>query len=399
MARIKRSVFALEQEYICSSYIDDVVAKIEANDGTPIVHYYHSDRQFNVRGLTDISGNIKELYAYSPYGKQTILNSTGDVLNSSDFNNNYGFTGRYLDIEVKLCYFRGRYYSTEDGRFISRDPLGFVDGHSLYNGYFAERFMLDPTGLWKIERNEGAKAKATVEKGDTLRDLAQKIGLDIRDKDKWISYQMRWAFSDKQVDENLVTIEGYSILNITDLDPDKKLCKGSVEIPNTIINYWAGDLGWFGKIWVGRGTGSDSYENDGFKVIYKNVNENSPVLEYASLLEDGTKLKSLHGTIFQGHGYGEGGFLLWGITYNSLPNPGLPSGKSIKGEDGKEYSIPSLLYRDLQLSYKLSIVKLYACGTAYGKNYISSETPGSTFHGYEGTYWPGPGGLDLNPTN
>ena len=32
------------------------------------------------------------------------------------------------------------------GRFISRDPLGYVDGMGLYNGYFAARFALDPSG-------------------------------------------------------------------------------------------------------------------------------------------------------------------------------------------------------------------------------------------------------------
>ena len=40
----------------------------------------------------------------------------------------------------------GRYYNTENGRFISRDPLGYVDGMSLYNAYFAEQLTLDPMG-------------------------------------------------------------------------------------------------------------------------------------------------------------------------------------------------------------------------------------------------------------
>jgi len=41
----------------------------------------------------------------------------------------------------------GRMFDPEMGRFISRDPLGYVDGMSLYNGYFAEKFMLDPYGF------------------------------------------------------------------------------------------------------------------------------------------------------------------------------------------------------------------------------------------------------------
>ena len=109
-------------------------------------HFYHSDRQFNVRGLTDASGNTLELYAYSTYGKRTILDQLGVVLTVSSYSNNYGFTGRYLDEEIGLWYFRARYFNDEMGRFISRDPLGYVDGMSLYNGYFAEEFGLDPSG-------------------------------------------------------------------------------------------------------------------------------------------------------------------------------------------------------------------------------------------------------------
>ena len=47
---------------------------------------------------------------------------------------------------LNLWYFRARYFSDELGRFISRDPLGYVDGMSLYGGYFAEDFGLDPSG-------------------------------------------------------------------------------------------------------------------------------------------------------------------------------------------------------------------------------------------------------------
>ncbi len=91
------------------------------------VLFSHSD-QFNVRGLTNLSGNIVELYSYTPYGKQTILTATGTEINESAYNNCYGYTGRYLDEETGLWYFRARYFDNELGRFISRDPLGFVDG-------------------------------------------------------------------------------------------------------------------------------------------------------------------------------------------------------------------------------------------------------------------------------
>ena len=43
-------------------------------------------------------------------------------------------------------YFRARYYDTNTGEFLSRDPLEYVDGMSLYRGYFVPD-SIDPYGL------------------------------------------------------------------------------------------------------------------------------------------------------------------------------------------------------------------------------------------------------------
>ena len=42
-----------------------------------------------------------------------------------------------------------RVVEKEQGRFISRDPAGYVDGMGLYNGYFAMHFAMDPSGKKK----------------------------------------------------------------------------------------------------------------------------------------------------------------------------------------------------------------------------------------------------------
>jgi hypothetical protein len=47
--------------------------------------------------------------------------------------------------ESGLTYFRNRYFSSILNVFVSRDPLGYVDGHNLYTGYFAPN-RLDPYG-------------------------------------------------------------------------------------------------------------------------------------------------------------------------------------------------------------------------------------------------------------
>ena len=61
----------------------------------------------------------------------------------------YTYTGRRLDPITGLMYFRARYYDPQTGEFISRDPLGYVDGMSQYRGYFVPGGV-DPFGLEKL---------------------------------------------------------------------------------------------------------------------------------------------------------------------------------------------------------------------------------------------------------
>jgi RHS repeat-associated protein len=42
------------------------------------------------------------------------------------------FQGRELDAETGLYYYRARYYSPRLGRFISHDPMDYVDGMNMY---------------------------------------------------------------------------------------------------------------------------------------------------------------------------------------------------------------------------------------------------------------------------
>ena len=66
---------------------------------------------------------------------------------SSSYDWEFRYTGRREDLETGLLFFRARFYSAQLGRFISRDPLGFVDGMSLYRAYFVPDGV-DPSGLF-----------------------------------------------------------------------------------------------------------------------------------------------------------------------------------------------------------------------------------------------------------
>jgi RHS repeat-associated protein len=49
-----------------------------------------------------------------------------------------------------LVIYRARFYDTSTGEFISRDPLEYVDGMSLYRGYFVPK-KTDPNGLEVVD--------------------------------------------------------------------------------------------------------------------------------------------------------------------------------------------------------------------------------------------------------
>jgi RHS repeat-associated protein len=116
------------------------------------------DHRYSVQAITDSSGSVVERYAYTPYGEMVVLDAagapkvdpvSGDALDPIQ---PYGYTGRRYDAEIGLWYFRARYFDAELGRFVSRDPLGYVDGMSMYRGYFVPTAM-DPSGWFSCDED------------------------------------------------------------------------------------------------------------------------------------------------------------------------------------------------------------------------------------------------------
>ncbi len=134
--------------YVYGDYIDEPVMR-ETSSGN-VKHFYHRNQQYSITALSDNSGNTAERYVYTAHGGLIIFNGTGTQISMSAISNRYTWTGREWDNSLAMYYFRARWFEPSAGRFTNRDPLGYVDGMSLFRGYFGLG-EVDPLGLKKIK--------------------------------------------------------------------------------------------------------------------------------------------------------------------------------------------------------------------------------------------------------
>jgi RHS repeat-associated protein len=87
-----------------------------------------------------------------------LTSATGSVVDksvSSAVRQALGFHGLPIDPETGLVYVRHRYYDPEMGRFLSQDPLGYVDAGNLYQyGLNNPGDLSDPLGLYTGSQEE-----------------------------------------------------------------------------------------------------------------------------------------------------------------------------------------------------------------------------------------------------
>ena len=82
--------------------------------------YALQDALFNVVAMTDDTGAVKQRYAYQPYGESEELNPDFTSYTGTNYEWEYRFTGRELDLETGLQLNRetGIYASARLGRWI-----------------------------------------------------------------------------------------------------------------------------------------------------------------------------------------------------------------------------------------------------------------------------------------
>jgi RHS repeat-associated protein len=98
------------------------------DDGTN--HYYVvQDRLHSVRGLVKRDGTWIRSLRYLSYGGLEADTASGSA---PSWELRYRWTGRELDTETGLYFFRARYYDPGARRFVQEDPIGFGGGGNLF---------------------------------------------------------------------------------------------------------------------------------------------------------------------------------------------------------------------------------------------------------------------------
>lgn len=140
----RNSADAVSATYTWGGWIDDAL-NMQRNGQD---YFFHANHLGSIAAITNASGTVTERYEYDVYGKIKVYDADYNLLARSAIGNSYTYTGRQYEWETGFYFYRARTYDPEHGRFMQRDPLGYVDGLGLYTYVNnAASVMVDPMGM------------------------------------------------------------------------------------------------------------------------------------------------------------------------------------------------------------------------------------------------------------
>ncbi len=170
------STGAVEGQHVWSpAYVDAMILRDRDTNGDGTLEervYVTHDANFNVTAILKADGtgsggggggwDVVERYLFDPYGERTVLNAdwTVDASDLGDFAFVHGHQGGRHDVATGLVHFRHRDYDIRLAHWTRQDPIGYIDGSSLYQSVASNPVrMLDPSGLrWNDGWWEASKA-------------------------------------------------------------------------------------------------------------------------------------------------------------------------------------------------------------------------------------------------
>ena len=118
------------------------------------IYHYHNDHLGTPQELTNDRGDVVWLnYSLAWGGSFDKLNNVHNLDGldvSADELQPIRFQGQFFDSETNLHYNRFRYYDSDVGMFVSRDPIGLMGGNNVFQYAPDPIQWIDPFGLSNI---------------------------------------------------------------------------------------------------------------------------------------------------------------------------------------------------------------------------------------------------------
>ena len=167
------------------------IARIQRRDGetNEEVTYMHQNHLGSPIATTDVGGELLWRESYTPYGEKWRADGDND--------NNASFTGHIHDTKTNLTYMQARFYDPVIGRFLSNDPVTFLDtGNPGYFNRYAYTMNdpingIDPDGRQVVTTEERDLVDAgkvdefyqsRTERGDEYGPVGEEFGKPFEDQ-------------------------------------------------------------------------------------------------------------------------------------------------------------------------------------------------------------------------
>ena len=127
------------------------------------IYHYHNDHLGTPQELTNSLGEVVWLNYSQAWGGSYETKCFAKELDnldvSADLLQPIRFQGQFFDGETNLHYNRFRYYDSDVGMFVSRDPIELLGGFNVFEYASNPIIWIDEFGLKKYHRKDGTWGK------------------------------------------------------------------------------------------------------------------------------------------------------------------------------------------------------------------------------------------------
>ena len=125
------------------------------------IYHYHNDHLGTPQELTNALGEVVWLNYSQAWGGSYETKCFAKELDNLDVSADelqpIRFQGQFFDSETNLHYNRFRYYDSDVGMFVSRDPIGLIGGDNVFAYAPNPVEWIDPLGLNKTPAKDCCK--------------------------------------------------------------------------------------------------------------------------------------------------------------------------------------------------------------------------------------------------